>query len=198
MKKFIPINGGLGVGTGGIGDLVSEQLNAILDKMSSDVKFRVGYSEMTSVNQGSMTVGMQSALGEKQNIIVKGTFGVANTQGAQANTTSSSLIGDMSIEYLINEEGTFRATVANESNKKGVLTESDRGEFSQVVGVYYQEEFNKTSDSKIVNFITDPFNRKKKRPGKKGKKVPLPQEQPVTVPETPVVSPPDPAKTESN
>ena len=48
MKKFIPINGGLGVGTGGIGDLVSEQLNAILDKMSSDVKFRVGYSEMTS------------------------------------------------------------------------------------------------------------------------------------------------------
>ena len=48
-------------GTGGIGDLVSEQLNAILDKMSSDVKFRVGYSEMTAVNQGSMTVGVQSA-----------------------------------------------------------------------------------------------------------------------------------------
>lgn len=198
MKKFIPINGGLGVGTGGIGDLVSEQLNAILDKMSSDVKFRVGYSEMTSVNQGSMTVGMQSALGEKQNIIVKGTFGVANTQGAQANTTSSSLIGDMSIEYLINEEGTFRATVANESNKKGVLTESDRGEFSQVVGVYYQEEFNKTSDSKIVNFITDPFNRKKKRPGKKGKKVPLPQDQPVTLPNPPIIDPNGPAKTESN
>lgn len=197
MKKFIPINGATGVGTGGIGDLVSEQLNAILDKMSSDVKFRVGYSEMTAVNQGSMTVGMQSALGEKENIIVKGTFGVANSQGAQSNTTSSSLIGDMSIEYLINEEGTFRATVANESNKKGVLTESDRGEFSQVVGVYYQEEFNKTSDSKIVNFITDPFNRKKKRPGKKGRKVPLPQDQPATLPSTPNPAAPDPEKIES-
>lgn len=182
MQKFIPLNNsGLGAG-GALGDLVSEQLNAILDKMSSDVKFNVGYSEMTQSSQGEMTVGMKSAFGEKQNIILKGTFGVANAADAGNQSASSSLIGDMSIEYLINEEGTFRATIANESNKKGVLTESDRGDFSQAVGVYYQEEFNKASESKIISFIVDPFNRKKRRPSKKDKRVPLPDPQPVTMP----------------
>ena len=185
MQKFIPLNNS-GIGAGGaLGDLVSEQLNAILDKMSSDVKFNVGYSQMSSSTQGEMTVGLKSALGEKQNIILKGTFGVASATDATTQNASSSLIGDMSIEYLINDEGTFRATIANESNKKGVLTESDRGDFSQAVGVYYQEEFNKASDSKIISFIIDPFNRKKRRPTRKDKKVPLPDPVPVTVPSPP-------------
>ncbi|MCC6702550.1 MAG: translocation/assembly module TamB domain-containing protein [Fluviicola sp.] len=185
MQKFIPLNNS-GIGAGGaLGDLVSEQLNAILDKMSSDVKFNVGYSQMSESTQGEMTVGLKSALGEKQNIILKGTFGVASATDASTQNASSSLIGDMSIEYLINDEGTFRATIANESNKKGVLTESDRGDFSQAVGVYYQEEFNKASDSKIISFIIDPFNRKKRRPTRKEKKVPLPDPVPVTVPAPP-------------
>lgn len=200
MKRFVPLSGQTQQGLGGAADVLTEQINGALDGLTKDVKFKVGYDGQTAQNGNASSVtrattfGIQTALGENKNIILTGAFGVANSTTGQ--TSSSSLIGDMSIEYLINDDGTFRVKIFNESNDKGVLTEKYRGDYTQGIGVHYQEQFNALSDSRMLqtfgkigkkqtyqmigNAILNVFRRKEKkvylRESKKRK--PIPEEKP--------------------
>jgi hypothetical protein len=43
-----------------------------------------------------------------------------------------------------------------------VLTNKDKGDFTQGVGLHYEESFNNISDSRIIEFITNIFRKKHK------------------------------------
>lgn len=159
FKKFAPLSGASTGGTGGIADVITNQINSILDGMSQDVKLRVAYDGDAVTGNKSYELGGQIALGQNNNIILKGSFGVANTTGAQ---TQTNLIGDMSLEYLINSDGSFRVNIFNESNDNSVIQDKTQGLFTQGVGFHYQEDFNTMKDFKLIQIFLDIFRDEKR------------------------------------
>jgi hypothetical protein len=164
VKKFQPIQGALSGGAGAGLDLVSGQLNDMLNKVSNDVKFNVALSN--SKEEKSAALGVQKNLLDNR-LILKGSFGVENT-----SASPSSFIGDVNVEYLINEKGTFRASIFNESNDNTVIQEKSQGQFTQGAGVNYQEDFNSIEDFQMVQYFLDLFRSQetKRYPIKKRKK----------------------------
>ncbi|MBI2258738.1 MAG: translocation/assembly module TamB domain-containing protein [Flavobacteriia bacterium] len=166
VKKFQPIQGTLSAGAGAGLDLVSGQINDMLNKISTDVKFNVALSN--SDQEKSAALGFQKNLMDDR-LILKGSLGVESTSDEQ---NPSSIIGDVNIEYLINEKGTFRVSVFNESNDNTVIQEKTMGQFTQGAGVNYQEDFNNFRDFQMAQYFLDIFRSQenKRYPIKKKRK----------------------------
>jgi hypothetical protein len=145
---------------GGVAEILTQQINSALDQLSKDVKMNVNYNDNAVSGNKNYKFGLEKSFGEKHNVILKTSLGVSNT--TSAGNTSNSLIGDFNLDYLINEDGSFRLSIFNESNDKSVLTNKDKGDFTQGVGLHYEESFNNISDSRIIEFITNIFRKKHK------------------------------------
>lgn len=158
----------------GLADVLAQQLNYLLDQMSKNVKMNVAYDNNTVTGDKKFQFGVERAFGDKKNIILKTSLGVNNNSTTGSNT--SSLIGDFSLDYLITDDGGFRVTIFNESNDKGVLSNKDKGDFTQGVGLHYQESFNEVSESRIIEFFANAFRKKenkKVKNSKRKKRVPV-------------------------
>ena len=191
--------GGNGNGSyGGVAEVITQQLNNAFDQLSKDMKINVGYNDNTVTGDKNYQIGLQRAYGAKQNIILKTSLGVSNntTTGAAQN----SLIGSFNLEYLINADGTFRVSIFNESNDRGILSNKDKGEFTQGIGLHYEETFNNVSESRIIEFFANLFRKKNKVNNSKrknrvpvdyipGKGVAIPVEQEEEKSNTPAVDP---------
>ncbi|ASS49644.1 MAG: hypothetical protein A3D31_01940 [Candidatus Fluviicola riflensis] len=192
LKKFAPLAGQNTVGSGGIADVLTQQINGLLEEWSQNVDIRLAYDDKEG--------GQDIALGFEKNlgrVVLKGSFGVANSTDAQSETQSN-LIGDMSLEYLINDDGSFRVNLFNESNDNSVIQDKTQGLFTQGVGLHYQKEFNNMKD----------FKEKKKKAKRRRQKTAIPkpgeapkeeekkEAPPVTPPEPETEPDPDPKKEE--
>ena len=71
-----------------------------------------------------------------ERLIFSGSFGLENSAQAASNSNQNYLIGDVSLEYLMNESGTFRINVFNESNQNRVIQDNNQGLFKQGVGLH--------------------------------------------------------------
>lgn len=168
QKQFftlLVLNRFQGVGTnngsyGGVAEVIAQQINAALDQLSKDVKMNVGYNDNSLTGDKNFQFGLQRAYGAKQNIILKTSLGVSNNTSTGSSTNS--LIGSFNLDYLINADGSFRVSIFNESNDKGILSNKDKGEFTQGVGLHYEESFNNISESRIIEFFTNLFRKKNK------------------------------------
>lgn len=145
---------------GGVAEMITQQINAALDQLSKDVKMNVGYNDNSLTGDKNFQFGLQRAYGAKQNIILKTSLGVSNN--TSSGTSNNSLIGSFNLDYLINADGSFRVSIFNESNDKGILSNKDKGEFTQGVGLHYEESFNNISESRIIEFFTNLFRKKNK------------------------------------
>lgn len=152
--------GGGGGSYGGVAEVITQQINAALDQLSKDVKMNVGYNDNTVTGDKNFQFGLQRAYGQKQNIVLKTSLGVSNN--TSTGTSQNSLIGSFNLEYLINADGTFRVSIFNESNDKGILSNKDKGDFTQGVGLHYEESFNNASESRIIEFFINLFRKKNK------------------------------------
>ena len=89
------------------------------------------------------------------------------------------MIGDVKVEYLLNEKGTFRTNVFNESNNQTVLQNEGRGQFTQGFGVSYKEEFHTLDDFKLFQFFANIFRKRENwvdLQDSKDKRIPLPKD----------------------
>lgn len=145
---------------GGVAEVITQQLNAAFDQLSKDMKINVGYNDNSVTGDKNYQIGLQRAYGARQNIILKTSLGVSNN--TTTGTAQNSLIGSFNLEYLINDDGTFRVSIFNESNDKGILSNKDKGEFTQGVGLHYEESFNNISESRIIEFFANLFRKKNK------------------------------------
>lgn len=160
LKKFVPLNGAVTGGSSGVADVFLSQVNTFLNNFSGDTKLAVGYTSSDQLDQESVTLSAQRNLG--QNFVLRTSFGYSNSAAATAGKGSSSqLIGDMSLEYLINSDGTFRVNLFNESNENNVIQDNATGMFTQGVGLHYQEDFNTLEDFKLLQFVLDWFRKNK-------------------------------------
>jgi hypothetical protein len=175
-KRFLPLPGTGGAGETGGGaalDLLSSQVNSMLDNLSKDVKFNLALDKNNITNGNSVAFGVSKSFLEDR-LILKGSFGVqggTSPTGEEVKTTNnqSNLIGDVSLEYLLNEQGTFRVSIFNESNNNQVIVDQSAGNFLQGAGLHYQEEFDDFAHFKLVQYFFDLFrpDGKKRFPDKK-------------------------------
>jgi hypothetical protein len=142
-RRFQPLAGQGdrgGAGGGAAYDLVSTQISSLLSQVSDDVdlNFAMASDEMTG--ESSVEFGFQKEL-LNDRLIVSGAFGV----GGYEATGQNHVIGDVNIEYLLNDKGTFRANVFNESNANSIV-HAVGGQYTQGIGINYQEEFYSIKD----------------------------------------------------
>ena len=161
IKRFLPLAGQEtrgGAGGNAIVDLVSTQINSILAKVSDDYKMKVDIDSDDLTGEGSVEFGVSKGFFDDK-LIVSTSLGVANS----GSSNQGSLIGDFSIEYVLNEEGTFRVNAFNESNTNTVLQENQSNPFTQGIGINYKEEFHTIQDFKLIQAIFDVFRKKNAR-----------------------------------
>jgi hypothetical protein len=184
-KSFMPLSGQSG-GTGGSGgaflDLASTQINNILNKMSEGYQMNVNLENDDFSGQFSGEFGVSKAFLDNR-LLVSGSFGVGTTRGEDGTTegvpNQNQFIGDVKVEYLLNEQGTFRMNVFNESNNNTVLQNDAKGQFTQGVGVSYKEDFHTLDDFKLFQFFGNIFRKRENwvdLQDKKDNKVPIPKE----------------------
>lgn len=172
FNKFQPLQGGVSANESAALDLVESQINSALAQMSKsyEVKMDIGSSNISTTVQKSFL---------NNRLTVSGSFGVDNSNASSVN---GGLIGDVSIEYLINEQGTFRVNAFNRSN--GNTVKENAGPFTQGAGFSYHEDFDSRKDFILMQSFLDVFRKKPNRVvqySRKRQKTKVPS----LVPETP-------------
>jgi len=173
-KSFQPLAGQSGNTSSAALDLVSNQINAMLAKVSTDYKLNVNMNSDQLSGNDSYEFGVSKGFLDDR-LILSGSFGVENQKADE--TSQSSLIGDVNLEYLLNQTGTFRINIFNESNDQSTVQTAKQGNFTQGIGLYYKEDFSTLKDFKAVQYFLDIFRSKKNKRypiKRKRKQVPVP------------------------
>lgn len=174
-KSFQPLAGQSGNTNSAALDLVSNQINAMLAKVSTDYKLNVNMNSDQLSGNDSYEFGISKGFLDDR-LILSGSFGVENQKADE--TSQSSLIGDVNLEYLLNQTGTFRINIFNKSNDKSTVQSAKQGNFTQGIGLYYKEDFSTMKDFKAVQYFLDLFRKKKNKRypiKRKRKQVPVPK-----------------------
>lgn len=175
-KKFQPLKGSTAAGGSAALDLVSNQINSMLAMVSKDYKLNVNLDSDKLTGENSYEFGVSKGFLDNR-LIFTGSFGVENNLGTDQQNQSA-LIGDVSLEYLLNESGTFRINIFNESNDYSVIQNKQLGPFTQGAGLHYQEDYDHFENFKLVQHFLDLFRKKqnKKYPVKRNKRqTPIPK-----------------------
>lgn len=175
-KRFQPLSGSAVSGGNAAIDLLTNQINAILDKISDDYKLNVNMDSDALTGDNTYEFGVSKGF-LNDRLILSGSFGVENRKSGE-NGQENSIIGDVNLEYLLNESGTFRVNIFNESNDKTIIQSAVQGPFTQGAGLNYKEDFHSIRDFKVVQYFLDIFRKKgnKRYPIKrKRRQTPVPQ-----------------------
>ncbi|MCT4560721.1 MAG: translocation/assembly module TamB [Crocinitomicaceae bacterium] len=167
-KRFQPLKGSNAAGGGAALDLAANQINAMLSQLSQSYKLAVNLDANALTGDKSFEFDVSKEFLDNR-LILTGSFGVENASNQTVNQNQSYLIGDVNLEYLLNEAGTFRVNIFNESNQNRVIQDNNTGLFKQGIGLHYQEDFNKFTHFKMVQYFLDLFRDtgKKRFPIKK-------------------------------
>ena len=159
-KRFQPLRGTTAAGGSAAMDLVSNQINSMLSQVSKDYKLNVNLDSDQMSGESTYEFGVTKGFLDNR-LILNGSFGVENV--TNSSQSQSALIGDVRLEYLLNESGTFRINVFNESNDFSVIQEKNLGPFTQGAGLHYQEDFDNFDNFKLAQYFLDVFRRKQNK-----------------------------------
>ena len=157
FNRFQPLKGNISASGSAALDLAEAQINDLLSKASEEFKMKMNIDS-------DIELIAEKRFFEDRLII---TTSVGVETGSNNSVTSSStaskntIIGDVRVEYLINEKGTFRVNAFNESNRNTV--NQSAGLFSQGAGLNYQEEFNGWNDFQLIQSFLDIFRPKRNK-----------------------------------
>lgn len=143
FKKFAPLNGDNHGGAGAVTDLLVDKINDQLKgKFGKNVD--LGFQNKSGQTNTQTSVNTNIQVNEK--ITIKTAVGVQSAQ--QGETSTSSFVGDVSIEYKINDDGTFRLLIFNEQANRSDVTSTGNNDYVQGLSLSYNSEFNNPGDRK--------------------------------------------------
>ncbi len=119
-------------------ELLSNQLSNWLSKLSNNVDVGLNYRPGDNYTSDEIAVALSTEL-LNDRLVISSNFGVAS--GNEANQNNDALIGDVNVEYKLNEDGTFRVRVFTRTNEYDV-TNANQSQTTSGVGMYYKKEFN--------------------------------------------------------
>lgn len=151
--------------TGTAAQAVSRILSSVINKEGGKIKFGVGYTQgdrgrVNQVNSINDQVDVSVSTQISDRILVNGSVGVP--VGGGNGNTQSSVVGEVNIEVLLNEEGTLRSSFFNKPND--VQFDIENEGYTQGVGLSYQVNFNTLSE------LGEKLGFKKKKKEKVAKK----------------------------
>lgn len=165
INKFLPLsnsisNAGSNAASGisnTLSELVSSQMSNWLSQISDEFDVGLNYRPGDEISSEEIAVALSTQFFNDR-LTLNTNLGVS--KGNSANQNPNQLIGDFNVEYKINEDGTFRIRGFNESNEFDI-TRTAQSPYTQGVGLYYTEEFDKISDIKLLKKIKSWFKKKK-------------------------------------
>jgi len=164
LRSFQPLNSSIEAHASAAKDLAESQVNALLSEVSSeyDLNFN-SIMDNDLVGIDLIEFGISKRFFNDR-LIVSGNFGLEEDSTSSNENSSYIPIGDLFVEYLINESGTFRATAFREADPYNVGTdESGQKPYTQGAGLSYQEDFTNIDDFKLIQYFFDIFRPKSKR-----------------------------------
>lgn len=133
-------------GSGAIGstasELFSNQVSNWLSQISNNFDVGFNYRPGDNISNDELAVALSTELLDDR-LVISSNFGVST--GNEANQNADSFIGDFSVEYKLNKDGTFRVRAFTRTNEYDV-TNTQQSTTTQGVGLYYKKEFNKFKD----------------------------------------------------
>ncbi|MGM0478285.1 MAG: translocation/assembly module TamB domain-containing protein [Bacteroidota bacterium] len=183
-RSFLPLAGEenrAGGSGGALLDLAATQINSLLNKMSQSYKMNVNLENDQLSGQFSGEFGMsKNFLNDR--LQVSGSVGVGSVRDQSGSDVGApgqnTVIGDVEIEYYLNEKGSFRIHGFNESNNNTVIQNNNQGLFTQGVGISYKEDFHTLEDFKLLQFFANLFRKEEVKidfPGD-DRREPIPEE----------------------
>ena len=151
IQKFIPVAGS-GDGSGGqnvAADLLNQQIDAVLGKIGEN------YNLKSDIGSDKVALGFSTSFLDDK---LKITTSVGVVTDNENNSSASNIVGDVNIEYELNDDGSFTVNVFNESNQE--TSNQDQGSFTQGVGLHYKESFNNSKDFKLWQGFLNIFRKK--------------------------------------
>ncbi|ARV10701.1 N-acetyl-gamma-glutamyl-phosphate reductase [Winogradskyella sp. PC-19] len=153
---------------------ISERINGIIGSIFGDDNdnFKIGVDLDLAQNnpdfetESRVGLTLQTKLTDK--VIINGKFGVPF-----GSTTQTTIAGDVQIDWLLNDDGTLKATVFNRENT--IRNFGDRVGFTQGLGISYNVEFDNFKE-----LIQKIFTNEKKRKKEEAKKVSKDAEEDLT------------------
>ncbi len=138
---FLLTSGGFFGGSLDFTGTISERINGIIGSVLGDDNdnFKVGLDLDLAQNnpnfdtESRVGLTLQTKLSDK--VIINGKVGVPF-----GSTTQTTIAGDVQIDWLLNDEGTLRATVFNRENN--IQNFGDQIGFTQGLGLTYNVEFD--------------------------------------------------------
>ena len=129
--------------------IMSNTLSSMLSQISNDFNIGINYVPGDRMTDEQLEVALSTQLLDDR-LTIDGNLDVSsnsdNTQG------TSSIVGDVNVEYKLTPDGRFRIKAFNRSNDLSLL--NNYSPYTQGVGIFYRKEFN--------NF-NELFTRKKVR-----------------------------------
>ncbi|MEI6294405.1 MAG: translocation/assembly module TamB domain-containing protein, partial [Methanomicrobiales archaeon] len=140
MNQFKPIisTSGSSVDVGSTSmSLVTNQINSWLSQISQNVNVGINYRPGTSTTQQEFDVALSTQLFDDR-LLIDGTFGM-NSYNNQTYNQSSTIVGDINIEYLLTKNRRWRVHAFNRTNTLTIL--NNNSQYTQGVGITYQRDF---------------------------------------------------------
>ncbi|NOQ72578.1 MAG: hypothetical protein GQ574_11280 [Crocinitomix sp.] len=141
LDRFLSTNGTSSGDGNTIETALEGQINGILESFDQGLTIDIG-------DGGS--VNYERDLNEKLTIITS--LGVVTGEDE-----TNGLIGDIRVEYKLNEDGTFTVNAFNESNHG---TDAEKGPFTQGVSLHYEETFGTWKESRLLQTFLNIFRKK--------------------------------------
>jgi hypothetical protein len=117
--------------------IVSNTLSNMLSQISNDFNIGINYMPGDQVSDEQLEVALSTQLLDDR-LIIDGNFDVSGSNASSQKT--SSIVGDINIEYKLTPDGRFRVIAFNRSNDLSLF--NDYAPYTQGVGIFYRKEFN--------------------------------------------------------
>jgi hypothetical protein len=121
--------------------IVSNTLSNMLSQISNDFNIGINYMPGDQVSDEQLEVALSTQLLDDR-LVIDGNFDVSGNTSSTQKT--SSIVGDINIEYKLTPDGRFRVKAFNRSNDLTMF--NDYAPYTQGVGVFYRKDFNKIGE----------------------------------------------------
>jgi len=138
-SNFNSSNAIIGTTSNAISNLISDLMSSEDGKVQFDVDYEI--TDKTDVNNVINDDLVNFAVGTQisDRVVVNGKVGVP-----VGSKTQSSVVGEVKVEILLNENGNFRGVIFNRQNEIQYSTEEEG--YTQGIGLTYQVDFNNLVD----------------------------------------------------
>lgn len=146
LNKFLPRvdavaatanSGVLGATTS---EMLSNQLSNMLSNFTDDFDVGFNYRPGDEISNNEVALALSTQL-LNDKLTISTNLGVSSgTNGGTSDESTNNFIGDVDVEYQLNDKGNVRVHAFNKSNEFDITTQ-DNSTNTQGVGVFYQENF---------------------------------------------------------